>query len=224
MQKIIVLFVAIYAVTTAGGELFVSPTGDDAAGGMFAPLFATLARVAEVPRRSCMTMQCPDLHYASRWPVFPGRAGHLLAARFRNGRRSADDRAYPNEKPVISGGRLVSGWKAVQVGNRQLWSATVDAVVPSIRQIWVNGQFRHVTRHPNSSYLHVAALPDAMPEWDQGQTRFNYREGDLFSSDLGPHACVVTMTRWAKSHLPIASIDRRNIFSTSRFATRFAST
>ena len=117
-------------------------------------------------------------------------------------------RAYPNEKPVISGGRRVSGWKAVQVGNRQLWSATVDAVVPSIRQIWVNGQFRHVARHPNSGYLHVAALPDAMPEWDQGQTRFNYREGDLLIGDLGPDARVVTMTRWVESHLPIASIDQ----------------
>src|SRR6266567_5488960 len=49
--------------------------------------------------------------------------------------------AYPGEKPVLSGGRRITGWKEVTVESRKLWAAEVPEARDGkwvFRELWVN--------------------------------------------------------------------------------------
>jgi hypothetical protein len=118
--------------------------------------------------------------------------------------------AYQGEKPVLSGGRRITGWKEVTVEGRSLWAADVPDVRAGkwlFREFWVNGQRAVRARHPNKGYFNVVELPDKAVEWTQGQTRFRYREGDLKPWKSITNAEVVVMTRWVESRLPVIAVD-----------------
>jgi hypothetical protein len=120
--------------------------------------------------------------------------------------------ASGNEKPIISGGRRIGGWKETVVGGKKLWAAEVPEAKQgkwSFHQFWVNGERRTRARHPNKGYLSIEALPDTTPTWQTGQSRFRFREGDLKAWPSVTNAEVVAMTRWVESRLPIAGVDEK---------------
>jgi hypothetical protein len=120
--------------------------------------------------------------------------------------------AYPGQKPVLSGGRPVTGWKEVTVQGKKLWAADIPQVRDGkwyFRELWVNGQRATRARHPHRGYLGIADLVDKAPEWTQGHTRFRFREGDLKAWDTVTNAEVVVMTRWVESRLPVIGVDEK---------------
>jgi hypothetical protein len=120
--------------------------------------------------------------------------------------------AYPGSKPVISGGRPVTGWKEVTVEGKTLWAADIPEVRDGkwlFRQLWVNGQRATRARHPNHGYLPIAELPDKAKDWTQGHGRFRYHEGDLKAWRTITNAEVVAMTRWVESRLPVVAVDEK---------------
>jgi hypothetical protein len=133
--------------------------------------------------------------------------------------------AYRDEKPIISGGRLIEGWQIEEVNGKTMWTVTLPEVQSGkwyFNQLWVNGQRRTRARYPNEGYLEVATVPEAKgQQWTQGVTSFNFRAGDLpeWSSVSGGE--VVVAHRWTDSHLPITRIDRSrqtiNFSKKSRF-------
>jgi len=51
--------------------------------------------------------------------------------------------AYPGEKPIISGGRPITGWKEVSTASKRLWAAQVPEVQDGkwfFRELWINGR------------------------------------------------------------------------------------
>ncbi len=58
--------------------------------------------------------------------------------------------AYPNETPVLSGGRRIQGW--TQAGDR--WQASVK--LDYFEQLWVNGERRYRPRTTTAGYLYNA--------------------------------------------------------------------
>ena len=53
--------------------------------------------------------------------------------------------AYQNEKPVISGGRVIKNWQSETVDGKQLWVAEIPEVQQGkwfFRQLWINGERR----------------------------------------------------------------------------------
>ena len=113
--------------------------------------------------------------------------------------------AYRNEKPVISGGRRITGWRPA---TNQLWTAEATG---DFRELWVNGQRRVCARYPNKGYLSVAEVQDA-PVGDSllnGQTRFRFRDGDLKAWASVTNAEVVVMSLWIESRLPVVSVDEK---------------
>ena len=67
-------------------------------------------------------------------------------------------RSYRNEKPVVSGGRAITGWREVTVNGRKLWSADVPGARNSqwfFRELWINSERRVRARHPNSGYFKI---------------------------------------------------------------------
>jgi hypothetical protein len=120
--------------------------------------------------------------------------------------------AYRRERPVLSGGRSLSGWRQVQIGGRLLWTAEVPEARGGkwvFRELWVNGARATRARHPNKGYLAVESLPDATKEWTDGHLRFRYHEADLKPFDFLDGAEVVVMTRWVESRLPVVSVDKK---------------
>jgi hypothetical protein len=120
--------------------------------------------------------------------------------------------AMPGERPVISAGRQVSGFKESEVNGRKIWSVELPEVREGkwyFHQLWVNGQRRIRARHPNKGYLSLESVPDATNgvQWTQGQTRFVYKKGDLPDWKEVRSGEVVVMNRWTDSHLPIVAID-----------------
>src|SRR5262245_55262231 len=87
--------------------------------------------------------------------------------------------AAGNEKPVLSGGHRITGWKEATVNGKQLWTAEISDVKEgkwSFHQLWVNGQRRTRARHPNDGFLRIAALPDGKVQGPMtpGQDRFHF--------------------------------------------------
>ena len=50
--------------------------------------------------------------------------------------------AFPGEKPVLSGGRLISGWRETTIAGKKLWVAELPKTANtnwSFHELWVNG-------------------------------------------------------------------------------------
>ncbi len=92
--------------------------------------------------------------------------------------------AYPDEKPVLSGGRPITGWRKGEGG---VWTAEVPQAKAGawyFHQLFVNGERRQRARHPNQGYLTTAGpLPGITPNRDDKNSDvrlgFTYRAGDL---------------------------------------------
>lgn len=118
--------------------------------------------------------------------------------------------AYQNEHPVLSGGRLITGWRRVTVSGRNLLAATIPEVEEGkwmFRELWVNGRRAVRARQPNHGYFKVAEALDASPEWTSGQMRFRFEPGDLKANPDMTNAEIVVMNRWVESRLPVFSVD-----------------
>ncbi|MGH7967713.1 MAG: hypothetical protein ACREIC_03190 [Limisphaerales bacterium] len=121
--------------------------------------------------------------------------------------------AYPNEKPVLSGGRLVTGWEATTVNGRAAWVAEIPDVRRgkwAFHELWVNGGRAPPARHPAHGFLRIAGVPDKTPAWNIGSFRFQFHPGDLMSTKAITNAELVVMSLWMDSHLPVASVDESN--------------
>ncbi|MDJ0715926.1 MAG: right-handed parallel beta-helix repeat-containing protein [Prochloraceae cyanobacterium] len=200
---------------------YVAPNGNDAWSGRFASPnarktdgpFATLERARNTIR------QLKQRQGTLKQPVtILIRGGHyflskpLVLTPMDSGTKDAPITyaAYQDEKPVISGGRRIQGWREERVNGRTMWTVTLPEVKAGnwyFQHLWVNGQRRNRARYPNKGYLQVEAVPDAGKFWTRGQNRFKFKNGDLQawpSVDLGE---AVVMTRWIESRLPIAEVD-----------------
>lgn len=123
--------------------------------------------------------------------------------------------AYPGEKPVISGGRAIGGWK--QEGD--YWVTEVPECVTSdwrFCSLYVNGARRLRARTPNEGYLHTAGKAPATENPATGEmmirntTGFRYNEGDIRRWENLDDALVVVFHAWETSMHHIASIDEEN--------------
>src|SRR4051812_30373500 len=81
--------------------------------------------------------------------------------------------AYGNEKPVLSGGRRITGWKK-SAANPGLWEAEIPAVREgkwNFHQLFVNGERRQRARSPNNGFFRIqGASPD---------TKLKFKGGDI---------------------------------------------
>jgi hypothetical protein len=120
--------------------------------------------------------------------------------------------AYRNEKPILSGGRPIRGWKPTTVDGRSLWVADVPEAQNGkwyFRELWVNGTRAVRARYPNKGYLKIAEVPDKSQDWTKGQQRFRFAAGDLKAWKTLKDAEVIVMCRWVESHLPIKDVDEK---------------
>jgi parallel beta-helix repeat protein len=123
-------------------------------------------------------------------------------------------KAYQQEKPVISGGRIIKGWKISKLNAKTVWTTNIPEVKTGkweFHQLWVNNERRQRCRYPKQGYLKVDKAPDAIEsDWRLGQNRFQFFPGDLKAWQEIDRGEAIVLTRWVESRLPIAGIDEAN--------------
>ncbi len=199
----IVLNVATNGSDGWSGELAVPAfNGRD---GPLATLSGALARVRSIRARSPQTVDSVTIlvrggTYPLTEPIVitPEDSGRDIA-------RPVLISAYPNEKPVFSGGRRLTGWRE-SAGAPGLWEATVPeakAGTWEFRQLFVNGQRRQRARTPNTGFLRIQGeSPQDKP------LKLKFAPGDIRPEWAASGSVeVVAILAWADIRMFIRSVD-----------------
>lgn len=120
--------------------------------------------------------------------------------------------AFENDRPIISGGRAIIGFKPIEIAGKKLWAVEIPEAKGGkwpFRQLFVNGQRRPRTRLPKKGFYTFAGLPETESDtdWNEGQTQATFKPGELKKWDCLRDVDVIALHFWVESHLPIAEID-----------------
>ncbi|MBT3271044.1 hypothetical protein HN371_28140 [Candidatus Poribacteria bacterium] len=117
--------------------------------------------------------------------------------------------AYHDETPVLSGGVELTDWQVTELNGRTVWRAQAPDGGRGMRQLFIDGERQPRARLPKTGWYQLEGLPDVTDEteWNQGQTRFTYAEGDLEAWDDAQDGEIIALHFWTDSHLPIVSVD-----------------
>ena len=118
----------------------------------------------------------------------------------------------PEKRAVISGGKLITGWRKETVDGKKMWTANLPqgAEPWQFQHLWVNGQRRSRSRYPSQGYLKIKKSHSKKGQpWIEGNSLLEYHAEDFADTNAQAFkgAELVVMTRWVESHLPIAKID-----------------
>ncbi len=118
-------------------------------------------------------------------------------------------RAFRDERPVISGGERISGWK---VDDRGRWHAALPEVKNgkwSFAQLFVDDQRRFRPHLPKQGYYEIAGQLEPSPSaHNRGNDRFKFTGEELRSTWANPSDVeVLAFHQWTASRMRIAAID-----------------
>ncbi|MDR3792827.1 MAG: right-handed parallel beta-helix repeat-containing protein [Terracidiphilus sp.] len=105
-------------------------------------------------------------------------------------------RAYPGERPVISGGQAITGWHK---GDDGIWTA--DYTAPT-SQLFVNGNRLERTRSPRNGYLRIEGASSKEDEFV-----LHYGGDDIKPEWAKSGAEVVVLLAWTEMRRPIIAVN-----------------
>jgi len=206
------------AAGTVSNELYVSPEGDDDWSGELPEPdgsdgpFETIERAQRAVRERREAGRLPnDLTVYLRGGTY--RIEEPLAFGPEDS-APVTYAAYPDEEPVISGGRVIDGWAETRVNDVDAWKTTVPAVRDGkwyFRQLFVNGERRHRPRLPKEGFYEVAGVPyDVDGLWNaEGGVSYSFTAGEgvveEWTNLADVDACIPH--RWVQERSPIDSVD-----------------
>ena len=104
--------------------------------------------------------------------------------------------AYPGEKPVISGGTPVTGWK----NNGKFWTAKYDADTAAM--LVVNGKRQILARTPNEGYFVPPAISKSTGE-------LFFKKGELKPWKEMENNRIIMLLRWHTGINTIVKVDEK---------------
>lgn len=132
------------------GEFFVAPDGSDQNAGTRSKPFATLAKARDAVRELKKGGLDRNLTVLIRGGTYRLQEPLVFGPEDSGTEKfTITYAAAPGEKPVISGGRLITGWKK---GEGDIWTAQVSGAQEDkgyFHQLWVNGERAVRARMPN---------------------------------------------------------------------------
>jgi len=209
-MKITGCLLAAFALTNMSGRaqvavvpaitLSVDPvTGSDSGDGSSAHPFRSIERARDAARAAAATGKSDVivLLHGGRYeltrtisfgPDDSGAIGHEIVYR-----------AAPGERPVLSGGRLITGWKPAPGG---LYQATVPKFL-HFRQLYVNGRRAIRSGSPPTGQYIVSR------GWDPETRTLLVAAKDVpkFSNDAASPAEIVAQVLWSVDRLRLAAIE-----------------
>lgn len=120
--------------------------------------------------------------------------------------------AYPGEKPVLSGGRRLTGWKPLssQAGRWQVEVPEVRAGQWYFRKLFVNGQRAQRARTPNAGFYRIQG-----PSPQDKPVKIRFKPGEIKKewADDGDVE-VIAFLAWAGIRMQICAVDETNHIAT----------
>lgn len=202
--------------------LYVSPGGDDAAGGTIDAPFATITRARDAVRelksgagrRDITVLLRGGVYYIDETIVF-GLADSAGAG------QTITYAAYPGEKPVISSGRAISGWKKLSRSPRSLPKVARGKVWVADLPETKGGKWRFLTLYDGDDPLPRARSKGFSPTKSCPTPGLKYRwvdrntlefpRGELKNwKNLEDVEILIRPTaQWLVNYLPLASVDEK---------------
>ncbi len=133
-------------------------------------------------------------------------------------------RAYPGERPVISGGRAVTDWKMTGEGWWQADLPEVRAGKWTFQQLFVDGERRFRPRLPEKGYFKMAgAVEPTAKAKGKGFDRFGFEPGDMKRSWHNLEDVeIMAFHNWCVTRFKIAELDVKQHVATFTGRTRSA--
>ncbi len=199
-------------VPKAEPDIYVSPKGNDSGSGQ---IDSPLASVGEAQHRIRTLRQAqPDrkepvvvalrggtYELDEPWQFTPEDSGTAQAPVIYQ--------AYGDERPIISGGRVMSNWQKNSQGHWTVDLPDAKDGTWSFTQLFVNDQRRFRPRLPETGYYEIARRLDPSDKAaGKGHDRFGFNAGEI-RDDWANLTDVEMMAfhHWAASRIPIAKVD-----------------
>jgi hypothetical protein len=132
--------------------------------------------------------------------------------------------AAPGAKPVISGGKQITGWTETKHNNLRCWVVELPEVTESdwnFTRLYVNSEPRQRTRLPKDGFYHftgVDGFKDTGFSWCKGPDRANFSPGDIQQWHNWEDAELISYQLWFDTHHRFKSIIESE--STVHFHTK----
>jgi hypothetical protein len=223
-----------HPVQPGSSDLYVSPLGNDHWSGLLPEPNAgatdgPLATLGEARRRIRFRKGPPWDHEALRAPLTTAGVDGPVTVWVRAGTYelqeplifTAEDSgpftfaAYPGEKPVISAGRRLTGFRVEKINGINAWVLDLPEVARGqwyFRSLFVNGERRQRPRLPKRDWYWMESF---VPKADARQTtglfagtdRFVCKEGNVQPWKNITDVEVIALHYWVDEHMPIAAFD-----------------
>jgi Right handed beta helix region len=117
--------------------------------------------------------------------------------------------AFPGERPVLSGGSLLTGWKVSSTGQWELDIPEVKSGAWKFSQLFVNDQRRFRPRLPKTGYFNFGhEVPPSNAAKNSGYDRFTYLDEDLHADWKNLNDVEITaFHEWTTSTFRVAALD-----------------
>lgn len=184
-------------------QIHVSPKGDNANPGTqakpFGDLNAVLKKLSQLHAEkinSDVTVILHDGTYPIEQPLI------ITPEHLPMGKHSLTFQAAKNAKPIISGGRLIKGWKKNENGTFSVRLEQVANGKWGFRELFVQGKRRPRARHPNKGFHRIVkAAKDR-------RTGFTFKPGEI-PEGLGAGAELVFLHDWSISRVAVKDVDHK---------------
>ena len=194
--------ISVLAAQVGAADFFVAVDGDDANPGTQQRPFATPCRARDAVRAQIAKGLTDDVTVLIRGGTYRITEPIVLGPRDSGSEKfSITYAAAAGEKPIISGGRVITGWKA---GPGGVWTTTIPDVKAgkwTFRELFINGRRARRARHPNSGYLRVEAAGK------DRRTNFRFKAGDLHAYRDLSSVELVFLHDWSITRTPVKAID-----------------
>lgn len=202
-------------------EFYVAPDGKDTNPGALEAPFATLRRARDAVRKLKKTAGEKGLLNPVTVLVRGGKyflKETLVLTDVDSGTRACPITwcAYPGEKPILSGGRIITGWRSYQNGILQAeFPGRPDRNWQS-RQLFLNGERLQRSRWPKvdaTNQLYSGWAQMEGPAEEGSRTAFRYKAGTFPRSWKKPTMGEVTYFfyyEWGNITAPIRSVDEES--------------
>ena len=186
----------------ADGNIYVSPTGDDANPGTLAEPVKTLSKARDLVQSRTATMTA-DITVLLRDGTYPV-SNTLTLANADSGKNGFYVKyvAYPGERPLITGGKPLTGWQPAN-GMAGVYSAPVGTA--RFRQLYVNGVKAIRARTPNLDAGGAANFV-RLSGWDKTAHNVQLSSSAVSNWNHLTQVEMHLMIAWADATLRIASI------------------
>ena len=211
-----ILFVVIFfsmplfAADAISGDYYVSPKGNDANPGTLDKPFASLQKARDVARGRIASGLDKDIVISLRQGRYQLEKEIVFGPEDGgNAEYAVTYAAYPGEKPVLSGGRLITGW---QKGKDGMWTLKLNDVKNGkwwFRQLYADGQYLARGRYPETGFLRIKKRSN---DFKGLQFKQPLPDGDLGGQDTE----VVVIENWSIAREIIVSSTKDSIKSATQ--------